>query len=147
MSYLKPELAQDIGVVTAIIVGGMGIAGVILGLYCSSIASIYSQKYSSAPKSISDAFHRDIITNKSIKQITGFIAFGSLLLFECVAIRCPYFVSVIVFLVLAFLLFFKGEAMHPDLIIYIDQHSRHQPAKGPAKGHGHRCVDDAGDNV
>ena len=101
MFYSKSESAQDIGTITAIIVGGIGIAGVILGLYCSSIASIYSQIYSNAPKSISEAFHSDIITNRSIKQITGFITFGSILLIECVAIRCPYYVSLIVFLVLS----------------------------------------------
>ncbi len=87
----KPEI--DMGSTIAIIIGGMGIAGVILGLYCSNIATIYSQKYSNAPESISNAFHRDVLTNKCIKQITGYIVYSASLLVECLAIRCPSFVS------------------------------------------------------
>ena len=87
--------------IIAIIIGGMGVAGVILGLHYSSIASIYSQVYSNAPKTISDAFHRDVITNRSIKHITGFFVFGSILLVECVTIRYPYHVTMVAFLTLS----------------------------------------------
>ena len=94
----KPE--TDLNSTIAIIIGGMGIAGVILGLYCSSIATIYSQKYSNAPESISNVFHRDILTNKCIKQITGYIVYSAFLLIECIAIRCPSFISMVVLIIL-----------------------------------------------
>ncbi len=98
---LKQEIfPTDISSTIAIIVGGMGICGVILGLYCSNIASVYTQIYTNAPKSISDAFHRDVITNKCIKRITGSIVFGCILLIECTVVRCPYYVSLITWLIL-----------------------------------------------
>lgn len=86
--------------IVAIIVGGMGIGGVILGLYCSNIASVYSQIYAKASKSLSYAFHKDTVTNKCIKRITGIIVFGCILLIECVVVRCPYYVSMIAWLLL-----------------------------------------------
>lgn len=67
-----------------IVLGGMGIAGVILGLYCANIASIFSAKYANVPKSLSNTFRNDIITNSCIKQIIGYIVICIILLFECI---------------------------------------------------------------
>lgn len=52
-----------------IVIGGIGVAGVILGLYCSNMTSVYSSKYTNAPVTISSAFQRDVVTNRCIKQI------------------------------------------------------------------------------
>ena len=67
-----------------IAIGGMGIAGVILGLYCANIASIFSSKYSNAPQRLSILFRKDIVTNSCIKQIVGYIVFCTIMLCKCV---------------------------------------------------------------
>lgn len=64
-----------------IVIGGIGVAGVILGLYCSNMTSVYSSKYTNAPVTISSAFQRDVVTNRCIKQITGYIIFCVIILF------------------------------------------------------------------
>lgn len=66
-----------------ITIGGMGIAGVILGLYCANIASIFSSKYSNAPQCLAKLFRQDIVTNSCIKQIVGYIVFCAIMLFKC----------------------------------------------------------------
>lgn len=68
-----------------LLLGGMGIAGVILGLYCANIASIFSAKYSNVPKQISRDFQSDIITKSSIKEIIGYIVTCTLTLVLCIA--------------------------------------------------------------
>ena len=45
-----------------IVIGGIGVAGVILGLYCSNMTSVYSSKYTNAPATISSVFQRDVVT-------------------------------------------------------------------------------------
>ena len=49
-----PNLQLDIA--TNVVLGGMGVAGVILGLYCSNITSIYSTKYANAPTHLAVIF-------------------------------------------------------------------------------------------
>lgn len=68
-----------------LLLGGMGIAGVILGLYCANIASIFSAKYSNVPKQIAYDFQSDIITKSSIKEIIGYIVTCTLTLMLCIA--------------------------------------------------------------
>ena len=68
-----------------LLLGGMGIAGVILGLYCANIASIFSTKYANIPKQISYDFQNDIITKSSIKEIIGYIVTCTLTLMLCIA--------------------------------------------------------------
>lgn len=67
-----------------LLLAGMGIAGVILGLYCANIASIFSAKYSNVPNSISHDFQNDIITKSAIKEIVGYIVICTLLLMLCI---------------------------------------------------------------
>ena len=83
-----------------IVLGGMGIAGVILGLYCSNVASIFSAKYTNAPKRLANTFKNDIITNSCIKQIIGYIVICIILLFECIiGIRlCLFSIFTLLFL-------------------------------------------------
>lgn len=66
-----------------IIIGGMGIAGVILGLYCANISSIFSAKYSNVPKSLARLFQQDVVTKSCIKQIVGYIVLCTVMLLEC----------------------------------------------------------------
>lgn len=68
-----------------IIIGGIGVSGVILGLYCSNMASIFSSKYTNAPESIIQLYQQDILTNKCIKQIVGYITVCVVLLVVCIA--------------------------------------------------------------
>ena len=77
---LKPLLTD---IVKDITIGGMGIAGVILGLYCANIASIFSAKYSNVPQNLARLFQQDIVTNSCIKQIVGYIVFCTIILLEC----------------------------------------------------------------
>lgn len=76
--------ALDADMFKDIVLGGMGIAGVILGLYCSNVASIFSAKYTNAPKRLANTFKNDIVTNSCIKQIIGYIVICIILLFECI---------------------------------------------------------------
>ena len=60
---------------------GLGIVGVILGLYCANISSVYASIYTNAPIKLSELFASDIISNKSIAQITGYLIFDLLTIF------------------------------------------------------------------
>jgi len=73
-------LNLDLEIATNVLLGGMGVAGVILGLYCSNITSTYSTKYANAPTNLAIIFQRDIITNKSVQQIVGYIILCLILL-------------------------------------------------------------------
>lgn len=52
-----------------IIIGELGVAGVILGLYCSNISSVYSTRYANAPEKIAIAFQYDRLTVKCLNAI------------------------------------------------------------------------------
>lgn len=76
--------AFDTDMFKDIVLGGMGIAGVILGLYCANVASIFSAKYTNAPKSLASTFRNDIVTNSCINQILGYIVICIIMLLECI---------------------------------------------------------------
>lgn len=67
-----------------VLLAGLSITGIILGLYCSNMVSIYSALYINAPRQIARLFEQDVVTNKSIKQIIGYIVFDLMLLVEYV---------------------------------------------------------------
>ena len=75
---ILPEVDKNIFV--SAIIGSIGIAGVILGLYCSNIASIYASKYSNAPKEIAIAYQNDRLARNSISWIVDYILFGFLMI-------------------------------------------------------------------
>lgn len=75
----------DVDLYKELLLGGMGIAGVILGLYCANIASVFSAKYSNVPKQIASDFQYDIITQSAIKEIIGYIVICTLTLILCIA--------------------------------------------------------------
>ena len=78
-------LSFDVDLYKELLLGGMGIAGVILGLYCANIASVFSAKYSNVPKRIAYDFQYDIITQSAIKEIIGYIVICTLTLILCIA--------------------------------------------------------------
>lgn len=73
-----PLISKDFLIST--VVGGISIAGVILGLYCANIASVYSSTYSNAPDNISKAFQNDKLSRKCISGIIDYIEFGFFIL-------------------------------------------------------------------
>ncbi len=79
------ELKGDIFV--AVVIGCLSITGVILGLYCANISSIYSSKYANAPETVSNAFQNDRLTQRCIGTIIDYIIFGFIVITE-VLINC-----------------------------------------------------------
>ena len=65
-----------------VILGELGVAGVILGLYCSNISSVYSTRYANAPEKIAIAFQYDHLTVRSLDVISSFIIYGTIILVE-----------------------------------------------------------------
>jgi len=88
---------MDQAIAVDIFLGGLGIAGVILGLYCSNIVSIFSAKYANAPDRLSQLFQRDIITNRCVRQIISYIVFCIILLGECVVGIGISYISTLIF--------------------------------------------------
>lgn len=64
------------------VIGGIGVAGVILGLYCANISSVYTNKYSDAPEVISRAFQSDRLTQKCIGSLIKYIIYGIIVIAE-----------------------------------------------------------------
>ena len=75
--YIKIE---SVDLMSDFLIAIIGVAGVFLGLYCSNIMSMFSEKYANAPKKIAQLFENDIITNKCIRSITNYLVFGILVL-------------------------------------------------------------------
>lgn len=67
---------------TDVVIGGIGVAGVILGLYCANISSIYTAIYTNAPEKVLAAFHNDRLTQKCIGTIIDYIIFGFIVIAE-----------------------------------------------------------------
>lgn len=65
----------------SVVIGGISVAGVILGLYCANIASIYSLRYANAPGNIAIAFQYDRLSRRCISGIVDYIILGFLLIF------------------------------------------------------------------
>ena len=76
------EFALNYNIFADVIIGELGVSGVILGLYCSNVSSVYSTSYSNAPKKIAIAFQYDRLTIKCINDIIGFITYGTFVLVE-----------------------------------------------------------------
>lgn len=76
LKTVKLEFFRDI------IIAEVGVSGVILGLYCSNISSVYSTSYSNAPKEIAKAFQCDELTAKCMNSIISFIVYGSFVLIK-----------------------------------------------------------------
>lgn len=83
-----------------IVVGGMGLAGVVLGLYCANISSIFSSSYNNVANELSNAYHRDIINKKCIGNTIGYIVFCVIVLGECIAKINVYYATILTFLFL-----------------------------------------------
>jgi len=97
LTKLKTE-AFDNELLLSVVIGGLGVAGVMLGLYCSNIASIYTSNYAHAPREISNLYQKDIITNSCIKNIIEYSLFCMLMIFACILDLNLYYASTILFL-------------------------------------------------
>lgn len=73
---ISKVLPIDSNIFVDVIIGGIGVAGVILGLYCANVSSIYSASYINAPSKIALAFQYDRLTKKCISTIITYIIFG-----------------------------------------------------------------------
>lgn len=71
---------ESVDLMSDFLIAIIGVAGVFLGLYCSNIMSMFSEKYANAPKRIAQLFENDLITNKCICSITNYLVFGILVL-------------------------------------------------------------------
>lgn len=100
LMQMAKQCALDNKMFLDIVIGGIGVAGVILGLYCSNMSSTFSSKYTNAPESINRLFQRDIITNRCVKQIIGYITLCICILAVCIAEIDFYFATVTLLLFL-----------------------------------------------
>lgn len=82
MKFIKTVPNLDTSIFADIIIGAVGVTGVILGLLCSNISSIYSTRYLDAPEKISYAFQHNKLTEKCMKSLIGFIIYGMIVLLE-----------------------------------------------------------------
>ncbi|NRT78223.1 hypothetical protein [Clostridium beijerinckii] len=62
------------------IIGAVGISGVFLGLYYSNISSIFTSKYSNAPKEMRELFTNELITNKNIDYVIKYMVIALMVL-------------------------------------------------------------------
>ena len=90
----------DVSVLSGVVVGGMGLAGVVLGLFCSNISSIFSSSYVNVSNQLANAYQRDIINKKCIGNTIGYIVFCVIVLGECIAKADIYYATVVAFLFL-----------------------------------------------
>lgn len=108
--YIVPLIADQLLIINLepinttlaadIIIGGLGVAGVILGLYCSNITSTYSTKYSNAPSNLATLFQRDVITNQCVKRIVGYMIICVVMLGESILGINISYISIIALLIL-----------------------------------------------
>lgn len=144
-----------------IVIGGIGVAGVILGLYCSNMAAMFSSKYTNAPESINKLYQRDIITNKCVKQIIGYITFCLGLLAVCIAEIDFSFITVILILLLTIrtIITFSisgnraydlsntyriADAVYPDILYVMDKLTKRTHIDGDKNFQYHyrrMCID------
>lgn len=78
---LNANIMEDSSIFAGVLSAIIGVAGVFLGLYCANIMSMFAEKYANAPKKISHLFENDIVTNKCIRAITGYLIFSITVLF------------------------------------------------------------------
>lgn len=73
-------IANNGSLISDLLVAIAGITGVFLGLYCSNMMSIFSTRYANAPKRMVTLYENDLLTNRSIKSISGYLIFVILVL-------------------------------------------------------------------
>ncbi len=88
-------------IISDILIALLGIAGVFLGLYCSYIATVFSNKYINAPLGISNLFSNDTINSKSLKSIANFIILSIIMLTSNLLFENLGIVSIVVTMIMA----------------------------------------------
>ena len=148
------QKALDPQIFVSIVIGGISVAGVILGLYCSNMASMFSSKYTNAPESINKLYQRDIVTNKCVKQIISYITFCIALLVVCIAKIEFSCVTVILLLLLTVRMIVTfsisgnraydlsntyriADVIYPDILHVIDKLTKRTVIDGDKKFQGH----------
>lgn len=108
----------SIDMVKDITLGCMSIVGVILGLYCANIGSIFSAKYTNVPKSISRLFWQDVVNDRCIKQTISYMSFCAMVLFRCSIDNDIYLVSlgVVLFMMIRVVITFSLAGNRPYVI-------------------------------
>ncbi|CEK29992.1 type II restriction enzyme methylase subunits [[Clostridium] sordellii] len=103
--YLKKILKFNLNIYldnnffTNALIGSIGVAGVFLGLYYSNISSIFTEKYSNAPREIRNLFTNDLIINKNIHNVTRYMVISIMILaLNSIGIS-PGYITVIVMIV------------------------------------------------
>ena len=95
-SNINKVIMSNINIFSEILSVIVGAAGVFLGLYCSNIMSMYSEKYVNATQNISRVYENDILTNKCIKMITDYILFSIIVLFlSVVQVKIGFLILII----------------------------------------------------
>jgi hypothetical protein len=100
--FLKTNLIKkfdNISIIVDVIIGGIGVAGVILGLYYANVSAIYTSCYANAPEKVSKAFQDDRLTCKCINSIIEYIIFSIVII---IVLLLNYTVSL--FTILSFIL-------------------------------------------
>lgn len=94
------DLSIDMNFFTSTLIGGVGIAGVFLGLYYSNMSSIFSDKYSNTSKEMRNLFTNELITNKNIDYVIRYIIISLIvLIFNSIGLS-PWYISIIIMLIL-----------------------------------------------
>lgn len=91
-----PDIDKNIFVPA--VIGGISVAGVILGLYCANIASIYSLRYFNAPRIIANAFQSDKLISRCISGIVDYIILGLFIIVVAITRISISWILVIVFI-------------------------------------------------
>lgn len=79
---IEDILTVDPSIFVDVVIGSIGVAGVILGLYCANVSSIYSTRYANAPEKLAIAFQFDRLTRKCMSSIISFIILGFAVIIE-----------------------------------------------------------------
>ena len=72
----------DRSIFVDVVIGSIGVAGIILGLYCANVSSIYTARYANAPEKLAIAFQFDRLTRKCMSSIISFVILGFTVIFE-----------------------------------------------------------------
>lgn len=83
-TILKEQCLTEeiVGIFVNVIICSIGVVGVILGLYCANITSMYTTRYANAPDKIALAFQMDRVLRRSISSNISFIIFGVVIIIE-----------------------------------------------------------------
>lgn len=101
MQLLKIEVIQ-LSELKEIIVANLGIIGVVLGLYCSSLDSIFSENYTQVTENVADLFRNDKRTQRTIKLLISDIVISLILLLKILFNNVTGYITIVFYVILTF---------------------------------------------